>query len=163
VGLLSSEDGGACETCGADGSAASGNMWGDDGAPSAGVASHGLGGVGTLGHGDLNSSVHLRMTSAQVSGPLSKKTLDGTMHQNFGRFRLCYQNGLRANPGLQGIISTRFTIDADGSVSGVADDTTTTISDSSVVACIERGIVNIHFTESAAASNVTYAIAFLTK
>ena len=96
----------------------------------------GLGGIGTLGHGAgtgtgqgfgsghgrLGGShrakpPQVRMGATQVSGRLPPEVIQRIVRQNFGRFRLCYENGLRNNPNLQGRVSVRFVIGRDGAVS----------------------------------------------
>ena len=42
------------------------------------------------------------MGATQVSGRLPPEVIQRIVRQNFGRFRLCYENGLRNNPNLQG-------------------------------------------------------------
>src|SRR5262245_1051944 len=39
------------------------------------------------------------------------------MRASFGRFRVCYENGLRNCPNLQGRVAVRFVIAKDGTVS----------------------------------------------
>jgi hypothetical protein len=74
-----------------------------------------------------------------------------------------YRIGVRLNPPIQGNVSTRFTIDADGSVSAVANDSATTMADSGVVACVERRIANMQFTAPGGSSSATCAIEFSTE
>ena len=42
------------------------------------------------------------MGATQVSGRLPPEVIQRIVRQNFGRFRLCYENGLRNNPNLAG-------------------------------------------------------------
>jgi outer membrane biosynthesis protein TonB len=42
------------------------------------------------------------------------------VRQNFGRFRNCYESGLRSNPNLEGRVTARFVIGRDGAVSNVS-------------------------------------------
>ncbi len=56
---------------------------------------------------------------AASSGRLPPEVIQRIVRQNFGRFRLCYENGLRNNPNLQGRVSVRFVIGRDGAVSNV--------------------------------------------
>jgi hypothetical protein len=66
------------------------------------------------------------------------------VRQNFGRFRLCYENGLRNNPNLQGRVTVKFVIDRSGAVAMTADGGSD-IPDSSVVGCVVRGFANLSF------------------
>ena len=81
----------------------------------------GLGNIGTLGHGagtgtgqgfgnghgrlggaHQTKSPSLRQGATQVNGRLPPEVIQRIVRQNFGRFRLCYENGLRNNPNLSG-------------------------------------------------------------
>ena len=66
------------------------------------------------------------------------------MHQNFGRFRLCYENGMRNNPNLQGRVTVKFVIDRSGAVAMTADGGSD-IPDAAVVGCVVRGFSNLSF------------------
>ena len=100
----------------------------------------GLGSIGTIGHGAgtgtgqgfgsghgrLGGShrtrpPRVRMGSTTVNGRLPPEVIQRIVRQNYGRFRLCYENGLRNNPNLQGRVSVRFVIGRDGSVSNVGN------------------------------------------
>jgi len=56
-----------------------------------------------------------------VNGRLPPEVIQRIVRQNFGRFRLCYENGLRTNPNLQGRVAVKFVIDRAGSVSTASD------------------------------------------
>jgi hypothetical protein len=58
----------------------------------------------------------VRMGAIKVKGKLPPEVIQRIVRQNFGRFRLCYENGLRASPGLTGGITVQFTIDPSGAV-----------------------------------------------
>jgi hypothetical protein len=82
------------------------------------------------------------------------------VRQNFGRFRLCYENGLRRNPGLAGRVAVRFVIDRSGSVA-TTTDAGSDLSDSSVVACIVRAFGNLSFPQpDGGVVTVVYPIQF---
>ena len=49
----------------------------------------------------------LRQGATQVNGRLPPEVIQRIVRQNFGRFRLCYENGLRNNPNLQGRVSVQ--------------------------------------------------------
>ena len=66
------------------------------------------------------------------------------MRQNFGRFRLCYENGLRNNPNLQGRVSVRFVIDRSGAVSSTADGRSD-LPDHGVVQCVVHAFGKLSF------------------
>ncbi len=88
----------------------------------------------------------LRQGATQVSGRLPPEVIQRIVRQNFGRFRLCYENGLKSNPHLQGKVSIRFVISARGEVSSVADGGSD-LPDPSVVSCIQGGFRGLSFPE----------------
>jgi pSer/pThr/pTyr-binding forkhead associated (FHA) protein len=123
----------------------------------------GLGGIGTIGHGagmgngqgfgnghgrlggaHKTSAPSLRQGATQVNGRLPAEVIQRIVRQNFGRFRLCYENGLRTNPNLSGRVSVKFVIDRSGSVS-TASDGGSEIPDQGVVSCVVRGFGNLSF------------------
>jgi hypothetical protein len=53
----------------------------------------------------------------------------------YGRFRLCYENGLRRNPKLGGKVSVKFVIGTSGEVTS-ASDAGSDLPDKTVVGCI---------------------------
>lgn len=114
----------------------------------------GLGDIGTLGHGAGTGTgqgfgsgrgrlggAHqagqpsVRMGATQVNGRLPPEVIQRIVRQNFGRFRLCYENGLKRNPNLEGRVNVRFVIDRQGSVSTAAN-AGSDLPDSGVVACV---------------------------
>ena len=52
----------------------------------------------------------MRATGVIVNGKLRPEVVKRIVRQNFGRFRLCYENGLRTNPKLAGKVVVTFTI-----------------------------------------------------
>ena len=44
----------------------------------------------------------MRDTMPNVNGRIPREVIQRIVRQNFGRFRLCYENSLRSNPNLQG-------------------------------------------------------------
>jgi hypothetical protein len=123
----------------------------------------GLGNIGTIGHGagtgtgqgfgnghgrlggaHQTRSPSLRQGATQVNGRLPQEVIQRIVRQNFGRFRLCYENGLRTNPNLQGRVAIKFVIDRSGSVS-TASDGGSDLPDQSVISCVVRGFGNLSF------------------
>lgn len=164
---------------------ATGNMFGDnigDALGSAGLGLSGLGaggggrgdgiGLGAIGtqgfgagHGRLGgahstSAPKVRMGQTSVSGQLPPEVVQRIVRQNFGRFRLCYENGLRNNPNLQGKISARFVIGRDGAVSNVAG-AGTDVPDSAVVSCVLSSFYGLTFPQpDSGIVTVVYPITF---
>jgi hypothetical protein len=139
----------------------------------------GLGAVGTVGHGagtgngqgfgsgngrlggaHRTASPQIRQGATQVSGRLPPEVIQRIVRQNFGRFRLCYEDGLRRNPRLVGRISVRFTIGRDGSVTG-AGNGGSDMPDQAVTDCVARSFVGLSFPSPESGTvTVVYPIMF---
>jgi hypothetical protein len=123
----------------------------------------GLGNIGALGHGagtgtgqgfgnghgrlggaHQTKSPSLRQGTTQVNGRLPPEVIQRIVRQNFGRFRLCYENGLKGNPTLSGRVSVKFVIDRSGAVS-TASDGGSELPDQGVIGCVVRGFGNLSF------------------
>ena len=123
----------------------------------------GLGNIGTIGHGagtgtgqgfgsghgrlqgsHRTKPPQVRMGATSVSGRLPPEVIQRIVRQNFGRFRLCYENGLRNNPNLQGRVSVRFVIGRDGAVSNVGNGGSD-MPDGGVVSCVVRAFYGLSF------------------
>ncbi len=111
---------------------------------------NGSGGIGVLrsGNAGLGRGVtalpSIRQGVTAVSGRLPPEVIQRIVRQNFGRFRLCYENGLRTNPELAGRITVRFVIDGTGAVSS-ASDGGSDLPDKAVVGCVIRGFGNLAY------------------
>jgi Ca-activated chloride channel family protein len=117
-------------------------------------------GHGRLGGEHRTKPPSVRMGAVSVSGRLPPEVIQRIVRQNFGRFRLCYENGLRSNPELQGRVSVRFTIGADGNVSNVGNGGSD-LPDGNVVACVVRSFGGLMFPAPDGGNvNVTYPIVF---
>jgi hypothetical protein len=101
-------------------------------------------GHGRLGGAHATHAPTVRQGATTVNGRLPPEVIQRIVRQNFGRFRLCYENGLRNNPNLQGKVSVKFTIDRSGAVS-IAQDGGSDLPDQSVVSCVVRGFGNLSF------------------
>jgi FHA domain len=137
----------------------------------------GLGNIGTIGHGagtgtgqgfgsghgrlggsHRTKPPQVRMGATQVSGRLPPEVIQRIVRQNFGRFRLCYENGLRNNPNLQGRVSVRFVIGRDGAVSQVSNGGSD-LPDGGVVSCVVRAFYGLSFPQpEGGIVTVTYPI-----
>jgi tetratricopeptide (TPR) repeat protein len=139
----------------------------------------GLGSIGTLGkgagtgtgqgfgsgHGRLGGAHRskppaVRMGATTVNGRLPPEVVQRIVRQNFGRFRLCYENGLNNNPNLMGRVSVRFVIGRDGSVGNVGN-AGSDLPDAGVVGCIVRAFHGLSFPQpEGGVVNVVYPIHF---
>jgi hypothetical protein len=124
-----------------------------------GTGSGGFGrGVGLgSGKGHQTKSPRIRPDGTSVvSGRLPAEVIQRVVRQNYGRFRACYESGLRANPNLTGRVTARFIIGRDGAVSNAANGGSD-LPDSKVVSCVlsqfyglsfpspENGIVTVSY------------------
>jgi hypothetical protein len=140
----------------------------------------GLGDIGTIGHGhgscasgpcmgdgngNFLAGTHRSRAprlpptdSVKVGGRLPAEVIQRVIRQNFGRFRGCYEFGLRSNPNLQGRVVVSFVIGVDGSV-GSASNGGSDLPDPSVVSCIVRSFGGMSFPEpDGGVVSVTYPI-----
>jgi hypothetical protein len=125
IGLLGDDGGGAF-------------FFGDAGGGFAG------GMVNTLGS-RTGRSPTLRLGSLTVNGRLPPEVIQRVMRASFGRFKLCYEVGLRSNPLLEGRVTIKFVIATDGSVKS-AQDGGSDMPDQGVVACVVNGFApNVSF------------------
>ena len=147
------------EAQGTDGLSLSGTGEGGDGHSHGiglgefGGLSHGFGpgGPGGVGHGSgvvrgtyHPKSIGLHEGVPAVNGRLPREIIQRIVRQNFGRFRLCYENGLRGNPGLEGRVEVKFVIDRAGAVS-LAADGGSALPNQEVVQCVVRGFRDLSF------------------
>jgi len=80
----------------------------------------------------------------QIGGHLPPEVIQRVVRQNFGRFRACYDAGLRTNPSLTGRVNTKFVIGRDGSVN-VSQDAGSDLPDQAVVNCVVRSYQALSF------------------
>ncbi len=123
----------------------------------------GLGNIGTLGHGagtgtgqgfgaghgrlggsHQTKAPKVRMGATTVSGRLPPEVIQRIVRQNYGRFRMCYEQGLTRNPNLEGRVSARFVIGRDGAVSN-ASNGGSDLPDSGVVSCVVSAFYGLSF------------------
>jgi hypothetical protein len=127
---------------------------------------HGLNGDGT-GHsrdrvpGNHKPTFSMRPAPTTVSGGrIPMDVIQRIVRQNNGRFRACYEAGLRNNPALSGRIATKFVIDRSGAVS-LTSDAGSDLADKTVVSCVVRNFANLSFPAPEGGSvMVTYPITF---
>lgn len=104
----------------------------------------------------------VRMGATTVNGRLPPEVIQRIVRQNYGRFRLCYENGLKTDPTLQGKVAVKFVIASDGSVSTASEDPSTTLPDKTVVSCVVRGFSGLSFPapEGGGIVTVVYPVIF---
>jgi hypothetical protein len=95
----------------------------------------------------------------ETNGRLPAEVIQRIVRQNFGRFRLCYEAGLRNNPALTGRVVTKFVIGRDGSVMQ-ASDAGSDLASQEVVSCVVRSFGNLSFPQpDNGVATVVYPIA----
>ena len=98
-----------------------------------------------------------------VTGALPPEVVRRIVRQNFGRFRLCYENVLRTNPKLAGTVVVRFEIDQSGAVSEQSARSST-LRELELLACVVRGFGYLSFPQPDSGTvAVTYPITFAPK
>jgi hypothetical protein len=102
----------------------------------------------------------LKATGVSASGKLPGEVIQRVIRQNFGRYRFCYEQGLRANPSLGGRVAVKFVIGRDGSVSNVQNGGSD-MPDNNVVSCVVRSFYALSFpAPESGIVTVTYPILF---
>jgi pSer/pThr/pTyr-binding forkhead associated (FHA) protein len=108
---------------------------------------HGCDGFGRS-HGRLTkrhvaASPLVRSAPPAVSGRIPPEVIQRIVRINYGRFRACYESGLRSNPNLAGAVTVNFIINRDGQVSSVGGGGS--LPDSAVVSCISNAFYGLTF------------------
>jgi hypothetical protein len=103
--------------------------------------------VGCRGPGHPVRAPSLRQAGETIlEGHMPAEVIQRVVRDNFGRFRGCYEAGLRDNPALEGRVITRFAIDRQGVVTMVQDGGST-LPNPGVVACVLRSFYSLSFPE----------------
>jgi hypothetical protein len=105
----------------------------------------GCGGKPCLLGGTHKVGAGLRMPrEITTNGRLPRDVIQRIIRQNAGRFRACYESGLRTNPSLEGRVEVRFIIDRQGQVS-VAQDGSSDLPSDGVRSCIVKSFYSLSF------------------
>jgi hypothetical protein len=86
----------------------------------------------------------VRDSVVTIGGHVRPEVIQRVVRQNFGRFRFCYEAGLRANPSLEGRVVVKFLIDRTGAV-GLASEAGGDLADTKVVQCVVRAFGDLSF------------------
>jgi hypothetical protein len=117
-------------------------------------------GIGTTGRIHRSRFVGPRYGNPQANGHLPAEVIQRIVRQNDGRYRFCYENGLKANPNLQGRVTVRFLIDRAGAVA-VASDAGSDIPDEAVRRCVVSSFTALSFpAPDSGVVTVVYPIVF---
>src|SRR5690606_34957672 len=122
---------------------------------------HGFGSHhGRLPGNHSTRGVRMRTPNVEVSGRLPPQVIQRIVRQNHGRFRLCYERGLGANPSLSGRVNVRFVIGRNGAVNNVSN-AGSTLPNGEVVSCVVRAFYGLSFPKpEGGLVTVSYPIAF---
>jgi len=154
IGILGAHDAGSPSLFERDDFGSNGGLGlsgiGEGGGHSEGI---GLGNIGTIGRptasdGGIRTMTRppsIRQGAITVNGRLPPEVIQRIARQSFGRYRLCYENGLRSNPSLQGRVVVKYTIDRDGSVKGTPTDGGSDLPDQGVVQCVIRAFQSLSY------------------
>ncbi|MGZ3452084.1 MAG: AgmX/PglI C-terminal domain-containing protein [Polyangiales bacterium] len=82
-------------------------------------------------------AVKMIETGTTISGKLAPEPVKRIVRANFPRFRACYEQGLRHDEKMHGVVAVTMTIDATGAVERADLDTVkSTLADAKVRSCI---------------------------
>jgi hypothetical protein len=116
------------------------------------------GGLGLAFGGGGPSTVSLDVDHPVVVGKVSAEAVEHIVRINYGRFRLCYEKGLRNDPTLAGRVGIKFTIDTQGFVKAVSESGST-LPAKDTIACIERSFTALSFpAPSSGTASVSYPL-----
>jgi hypothetical protein len=101
-----------------------------------------------------------RYATPTTNGRLAPEVIQRVVRLNDGRYRACYENGLRTDPGLVGRVTVKFMIDRTGAVA-VAADGGSDIPDEGVRRCVVSSFLSLSFpAPDSGAVTVVYPIVF---
>ncbi len=99
-----------------------------------------------------------RCSSGNI-GRLPPEVVQRVIRQNFGHFRMCYENNLRSQPALTGRVTARFTIARNGSVKGASASVESL--PTAMASCVSNAISRLSFPEpEGGVVHVLYPIVF---
>jgi hypothetical protein len=115
---------------------------------------------GRTNRGHIPTAPRIREPEITVNGHLRPEVIQRIVRQNFGRFRFCYEGGIRNNPNLQGRVAVKFIVARSGAV-GMSADGGSDLPDPSVVQCVVRAFAELSFPPPEAGMvTVVYPIVF---
>jgi hypothetical protein len=116
------------------------------------------GGIASGTHRPKPPAIHYQTVT--TNGKLPAEIIQRIVRLGDGRYRFCYEQGLRGNPGLNGRVTVKFMIDRTGAVAFAADGGSD-IADQTVVQCVVRSFQNLSFPEPQGGTvTVVYPIVF---
>ena len=88
----------------------------------------------------MDSSTGIR----REKGRLAPEIIQKVVRQSFGKFRVCYEHGLRREANLQGRVAVKFVIERSGLVEE-ATNGGSDLPDQAVVDCVVHAFVGLSF------------------
>jgi len=102
----------------------------------------------------------VRKVAMAVKGRRAPEGVERAVRQNFGRYRMCYEQGLARDPDLAGEVTLRFVIDGQGRVLRAASYGRA-LPDEDVVSCVASAFYSLPFgPQGATMTSVSYTLAF---
>jgi hypothetical protein len=104
--------------------------------------------------------IQMRIGNTSSSGKIPPDVIQRIIRQNFGTFKLCYQNALRNNPSLTGKVAVQFVIDHHGAVSQTSNNGSD-LPDAAATSCVINSFKGLSFpAPEQGIVTVTYSIQF---
>ena len=94
--------------------------------------------------GHQATSPSVRTSTPSTSGTIPASIIQRIVRANYGRFRACYEDGLRQNPSLEGRVQVNFIIGRDGTVRS-ANGSGSSLPDGKVTGCITGSFRGLTF------------------
>lgn len=90
-------------------------------------------------------SIKMRVGNTTTSsGKIAPEVIQRIVRQNFGRYRFCYEKGLRSDPNLAGRVSVKFVIGRNGAVMQ-ASNGGSDLPNNEVVGCVVNAFKTLSF------------------
>jgi hypothetical protein len=96
------------------------------------------------GPGHVTKVPRVRPGNLVLSGRIPAEVIQRVVRQNYGRFRQCYEAGLRTNPNLTGRVTARFVIGRDGAVTNAMNGGGD-LPDAAVTSCVVSAFYGLSF------------------
>jgi TonB family protein len=94
------------------------------------------------------------------TGEFDAKLVTAEVKKRISAIKICYEQQLRRNPGLQGKVTVQFTIEQSGTISK-ANATENTTNDPAVATCVVDAVKRFRFNPGPEGGSVTYSYPFV--
>ncbi len=96
---------------------------------------------------NMKASVALRQGATTVNGKLPPEVIQRIVRQNFGRFRLCHEQGSKKGAPGPGSVVVKLVIDGKGEVQSAKDEGSSTLADKEIISCVTKAFSGLSFPE----------------